>query len=521
MLKTIKFRNFKSLRDFNISLKQINVFVGPNNAGKSTILDAFRVLSVALNVGRRRNPSVLSIGRENPSGWEIPETLLPISLSNIHTDYDPSDTWIEFTLDSGKKVRLTFYENARCIMTIPETPKLGGLSQFRRVFPDILNSFPTLGPLEEEEDVLSDDYVERWKNSRRTHRLFRNIWYRQESVFPTFRHLVESTWPGMSIEPPILHGYAPPRLAMFCREGRIDREIYWAGFGFQVWLQLLTHLIMSELATTLIVDEPEIYLHPDLQHKIFSLLRASGKQIVLATHSAEIVNEAEHDEVVLINRSHRSGRRVEDIEGLQEALFSIGSGQNIHLARLSKGKKILFLEGQDYRLLKRFAAKCSLRALADEVSITVVPIGGFTQKDKISNAAWTFQKVLRANISIAAVLDRDYRCDEEIRELMQTVRQAVPDFHVLGAKEIENYLLVPTAMARATQERAREGGAQGLDEGGVRCLLDKITKMSKSHVSGQIIAHRMNYFAGSSKLDFPHFRRRGIESGRLGLTSKW
>ena len=199
---------------------------------------------------------------------------------------------------------------------------------------------------------------------------------RQQGSFPSFQALVEKTWANMSISPPIIQGFNPPTLAMFCKEGRIDREVHWAGFGFQIWLQLLTQLITSEKATTMIVDEPEIYLHPQLQHQIFKLLKDLGKQIILATHSVEIVNDAEHDYVVLINRTQKHGKRIDDIEGLQEALFSIGSAQNIHLARLSKDRKILFLEGQDYKLLKRFAAKRGLLSLADGLNITVVPIGG-------------------------------------------------------------------------------------------------------------------------------------------------
>src|ERR1700688_4708081 len=128
---------------------------------------------------------------------------------------------------------------------------------------------------------------------------------------------------------------------MFCKEGRVDRELFWAGFGFQVWLQILTHLANSSDADVLVIDEPKIYLHPDLQHKLFHLLKATNKQIILATHSAEMVNEAEHDEVILVNKARKTAHRVTDIDGLQEALFSIGSAQNIHLARLSRGKKIL------------------------------------------------------------------------------------------------------------------------------------------------------------------------------------
>jgi predicted ATP-dependent endonuclease of OLD family len=238
----------------------------------------------------------------------------------------------------------------------------------------------------------------------------------------------------MTISRPELNKSFPPKLTMFCTEGRVDRELCWAGFEFQVWLQLLTHLTNSADANVLIVDEPEIYLHPDLQHRLFHLLKATDKQIVLATHSAEMVNQAEHDDVVIVNKSRRSATRVTDIEGLQDALFSIGSAQNIHLARLSRGKKILFLEGNDFRLLRRLAAQLGLETLAEGIDLTVIPIGGFGQRQKIDNVAWTFEKVLRSEIAIAAVLDRDYRCAEEIGELIRDARTTVPHFPHSGTK---------------------------------------------------------------------------------------
>ena len=87
------------------------------------------------------------------------------------------------------------------------------------------------------------------------------------------------------------------RLLMFCKEGRIDREVYWAGFGFQVWLQLLTHIfyrVNDKTNTILIVDEPDIYLHPNLQHELYTLVKENTEQVLLATHSVEIINEADH-----------------------------------------------------------------------------------------------------------------------------------------------------------------------------------------------------------------------------------
>jgi hypothetical protein len=482
----------------------MNVLVGPNNAGKSTVLDAFRVLMAAHRFASRRVPSPLQVNDEAIVGYEIPAAQIPISLANIHFDYQADrETSVTFTLDNGNKLKLSFYDNSRCILTIEARQRTANTHQFKRNFPISIYSIPTLGPLEEGEELLSDEYVRQSIGTRRAHRMFRNIWYRWTDEFPIFQELVERTWEGMTISRPELDRSYPPRLTMFCTEGRVDRELCWAGFGFQVWLQILTHLTNSADANVLIVDEPEIYLHPDLQHRLFHLLKATDKQIILATHSAEMVNEAEHDDVIIVNKQKRTATRVADIEGLQEALFSIGSGQNIHLARLSRGRKLLFLEGDDYRLLRRLASRLGCNNLAESTDITVVPIGGFGQRQKIQDAAWTFEKVLRSEIAIAAVLDRDYRCVEEITELAGDARTTVPHFHILQRKELENYLLVPEAIAAAIADRLanRVGATDEVSVESVRNVIDELSAEMKSAVLGQVISNRMRYFANRTSRD--------------------
>ena len=86
---------------------------------------------------------------------------------------------------------------------------------------------------------------------------------------------------------------------MFCPEERIPREIFWAGFGFQVWCQMLTHVIQSEGASLFLIDEPDIYLHADLQRQLLGLLQNLGPDILIATHSTEIITEAEPDDILL------------------------------------------------------------------------------------------------------------------------------------------------------------------------------------------------------------------------------
>jgi AAA15 family ATPase/GTPase len=184
---SVRFQNFKSLRDFTVRLRAMNVLVGPNNAGKSTVLDAFRVLTAALRFASRRVPGPLQVNDQAIVGYEIPTAQIPISLANIHFDYQAEqETSVTFSLDNGNKLKLSFYDNSRCILTMESRQRTTNTYQFKRNFPASIYSIPTLGPLEEEEELLSDEYVRQSIGTRRAHRMFRNIWYRWTEEFPIF-----------------------------------------------------------------------------------------------------------------------------------------------------------------------------------------------------------------------------------------------------------------------------------------------------------------------------------------------
>jgi hypothetical protein len=158
-----------------------------------------------------------------------------------------------------------------------------------------------------------------------------------------------------------------------------------------------------------------------------------------------------------------------------------------------------------FKIIKRFARVLRLDALANDVTITVVPVGGFSQWRRIEDAAWTFETILRSEIRIMALFDRDYRCNEEIEGFLERMRRAVPRCFVLERKEIENYLLVPSAMARALTERLRDRGleAEPLEvlENYVRATLAKCSEDFKANVVGQLSASMVRFYSGRTKKD--------------------
>lgn len=462
----------------------------------------------ALRRARGRQPQYL-IGpnKRRYYGYSLAEENLPVSIENVHTDYAETDTIINFRLSNGNSLQLYFPQSGGLSLLLdPAGKDVRAAASFRTAYPINIAVVPVLGPVEHEEDYVQPETVQRGLETHRASRHFRSYWKYNLDRFAEFADLVAKTWPGMQIEEPEL----PPRsskLRMFCLENRITRELYWSGFGFQVWCQLLTHISRAKGDTLLIIDEPEIYLHPDIQRQLLAIVRDIGPDILLATHSTEIMSEADPAEILLIDKSTRSAERLRDVAGVQIALQKVGSIQNITLTRLARNRTMLFVESaDDFVLLRRFARKLGLLELATGVDLTAAESEGFSRWKTISDFAWGVKKALTTSLKIGAIFDRDYFPDEELQEIHEELSKSLQLVHIHRRKEIENYLLVPTVLGRAIRgnlaTRTGKPGAFGITDEEVVAMLERITEPFRTSVLSQIVAHRIEYLRRKkSKLD--------------------
>ncbi len=314
--------------------------------------------------------------------------------------------------------------------------------------------------------------------------------------------MVSQTWAGMVIEPPEARleevgspGQFSQRLRMFCREDRMTREIYWSGFGFQVWCQLLTHISRGRNSTMLVVDEPEIYLHPDVQHQLVGILRDAGPDIVAASHSTEIIGEADPTEILIVDKKRQSATRLKEIEQVQGALDAIGSIHNIALTHLARTGRMLYVEGpSDFRILRRYARRLRYNQIAAGNDITPIESGGFGSWKKIEASAWAFERALHGRFRMGVLFDRDYFPNEEIEEVRNKLAGHFRPVHIHERKELENYMLSPEpldrAARRALRERARRTGEEVPDGVDIVQLLEEITSEQRQGVTSQLIAKR-------------------------------
>lgn len=255
----------------------------------------------------------------------------------------------------------------------------------------------------------------------------------------------------------------------------------------------------------LIIDEPEVYLHPDIQRQLLGILRDTGPDILIATHSTEIMGEADPSEIVLIDKSKRSGERLQDIDSVQAAMDVIGSVQNITLTQLARNRKLLFVESlDDFKIIRRFARQYGFIELSSGSGITPLESEGFSSWERLPSFVWGIEKAFKSTLCISAIFDRDYWCDEEIDSVCSKLTENLQFTHIHTRKEIENYLLVPDVLERAITkaivDRAKRTAEDIAPLEPIEKILSRITEPLKNEIQAQYIEKRVNYF-GKSKRD--------------------
>lgn len=505
-LTSITFSNFKSFKRYSVSLTEFNILVGANNAGKSTIIGSLKILAEGIRMANAKRPITVKGPEGNDVlGYRIDLSDVPVATDNVFHNYDDSvPAVIKYRLSDDSYLQVFFPRQDSCYMNcISEKYFVRSPSDFKKYVKFNIGYVPVLGPVEYEEQMYQKEAARKALLTHRASRNYRNIWYHYPNEFSEFKSLIQRTWPGMDIEAPEINSTTKkPTLNMFCPEDRIPREIYWTGFGFQIWCQLLTFIIQNSNASLFLIDEPDIYLHSDLQRQLIGILKNLGPDIVIATHSTEIISEAELNDILLIKRGERSAQRIKDPAQLKGIYNVLGSNLNPILTQVAKSRRVVFVEGKDFGLLSKFARIMEYDKVASRSNFAVVPVGGFNP-NKLLAFKEGIELTVGVSISSIVVFDRDYRSSREIQVLKSDLEKFNDYAFILDSKEIENYLLNPKVIERAINKRLknvekRTGNKIAFDES-IEDIISDISENYKHDVFSQLQSNNLTYSRSSGR----------------------
>ena len=307
MLEEINLENFKGFANHKILFRDFSVVIGRNNAGKSSAFDALRIIATAIARFKIGKFTARPIWLDGTGTGVVPLTAEPLrNPETLFFRYQPPPAVIEAKFSNGS--RITTYIGEEGVIYAEATTPLGrdadSKSRIQECdFPSI-SILPQIRPFEDTERVLKQDYVRRCIDTQLSSRHFRNQIRYMHEHFEVFRTLFQQTWNGLRISEFISEDSKyDDYLSLMLMDDGFVAEASNFGHGLQMWLQIVWFLSRTSSANIVVLDEPDVYMHPEQQQKLVILLRERFQQTILSTHSRPIIDSCDEADLLRLHRN--------------------------------------------------------------------------------------------------------------------------------------------------------------------------------------------------------------------------
>ena len=392
MLTRLQVRNFKALEEVDIELGEAVVFIGPNNSGKTTALQALALWDVGLrqwNAKRtgktspEKRPGV-SINRRDLISVPVPaanllwhdlhtrstHSTLPeagknnkTKTENIRIDVTVSGITGESAWNCGIEFDYLNEESFACRpLRLPghelKPVKEAKFSTIPKEAAAVKIAYlPPMSGLADREFLKQEGELDFLIGQGQTAQVLRNLCYqiceRNSAMWADMVDRVDSFF-GVKLRAP---QYIAERgeIIMEYEHRGIRLDLSSSGRGLQQTLLLLARLYANP-GTVLLLDEPDAHLEILRQRQTYQLITevagSQGSQIVAASHSEVVLNEAADRDIVIafVGKPHRIDDRGSQV---LKALKEIGFDQYY---QAEQNGWVLYLEGStDLNILQSFA----------------------------------------------------------------------------------------------------------------------------------------------------------------------
>lgn len=460
MLEKIQFINYKCFENATIPLRDITIAVGKNNAGKSTMIEGLRLLSLAIKSGSKQNykdlPSIFQ--QRNKKSKKLKLDSLKIDLRTVSHFYkeDIISKIIGYFNDKNKIEIYISDDVAYACYYDKWGRNIKSANKFLASTFSRVEILPQIGLIKEEERQLAGSTIVNGRDTYLSSRHFRNEILDEKTkditVYEEFCQLAEQTWQGLKVKELIapsrgFTGDSTPPIQLMIEADRFTSEIGYMGSGLQMWLQIIWFICKSANSETVILDEPDVYMHPDLQRSLVKIVKNRFKQVIIASHSVEILSEVNPENVLMIDKSKQTMKFSSDIISVQNTLENLGSSQNITLLRIANTKKCIFVENSsDLKILNKIYEKYYPENNDSLLTLPFVELKGASNLPQAFGLSKLLASETKGNIQVNCILDRDYFPQDWLDKKSSEAKDAGLNLKFWNKKEIENYLIMPKVL---------------------------------------------------------------------------
>jgi predicted ATPase len=485
MIKKVTIKNFKMFGEQSFELSDNIVLAGPNNSGKSTLLQAISTWQLAFTKWRIERTLSPNEGikqhrsREKRPGLPLTRndfTTIPVREMNLlwcnrDTAYGRAELNDETKAGTPKQIEIRMegvekdtpweltiklrYENREMIY-------IYAFDQGGKVLgsiPDVLIDFnvvhiPPFSGIGAEETRFDIGYQNLLIGQGKPGDILRNLLFEvysnngNKDNWSKLIKIVKDLFDFSLSEP----RYSAGRPYILCEyepsssSGKhMALDIASAGSGFHQILMILG-FIFARPSSILLMDEPDAHLHIILQRQIYdqlkTIIQQRNSQLLIATHSEIILDDTDPQNIYsFFGEPHLLKCDIER-DQVREALKRLST---VDILSADSQPGILYMEDEsDLKILREFAKILNHPLLKFLNQPFFIPLRGRNITD--GRGHFFAAKAIKPDIKGVIVLDGDNRNlkdHELVGENMTILRWK--------RYEIENYLLVPEAISRFLQ----------------------------------------------------------------------
>jgi predicted ATPase len=486
MIDNLVLENFRCFRRHDIPFREKTIIVGRNNAGKSSIVEALRLVTIIAekcgNAHYVPPPNWLKIHKSN-RGISPSLDGQAFNFERVFHRHNDPPAIVTCNFRGGESIKVYIGRENRIHGVIRSSRGhiITTKSEARDLDLPKVAVLPQVAPVRAIEKVIDEDRVRQYVLSVLAPLHFRNQLFVFQEFFDDFKKISEDTWHGLAIsEVERFRQSGENFWRLMIRNEDFAADISWMGHGLQMWLQTMWFLARCKGYETVILDEPDVYMHADLQRKLIRFLRDRHPQVIIATHSVEIMAEVDPEEVLVVDKDKREAKFAADLPEVQQIISQIGGIHNLQLARMVSSKRCIFVEGDDLGILKRFQNTIFPDSEYPIDGLPHLSIGGWGGWNYVIGSSMWVQSTMQ-DVSKYCLFDRDYHPKEQIQARLLEADKKGIRLKIWNKKEIENYLLVPSAISRLLGKLGR-GRKHYPDETATQNKLEEIAEKLKSEV---------------------------------------
>ncbi len=509
-LTNVKVERFKRLESVDFDLNNINILVGGNNSGKSTIIQAIHfafTLLQSLNISNKWPAKEKKSSTVSPSDLIYIPSEDPYSLGyggRLLEDEKKSIT-VSFSFDSGDTLKLAI-RKGRITNIIVEPDNIDFAKTLSSLDSPYSVFSPGLAGVSRNENHVSDGVLLRALARGDANIVLRNILYRlhKKQEWEAFEADLALVFPLVKIEVNFDEAIDQFVDVKCVENGRVV-PLDLSGTGLLQAVQILAYLHLFK-PKLIVLDEPDSHLHPNNQRLLCSLLTTVAAerdvQVIMTTHSRHVLDTMYKQATILWVQDGTVVKAAP--EDQVDILLELGALDVKEKLQTGKYKAVILTEDSATTFLLTL-----LRNSGFTLNETaVLPYNGVTSIHLLKPLVRQIKEVSDAAIIVHR--DRDFLEYDEVEIWKKEIRAMGAEPFVTADMDIEAYYCSDDYLTLATQSK--------ID---INALKAEATKGEEGEIISSYVNGRVDYERKSGTIGKLDIGKLSAAAAQKVMKSPW